>query len=109
MTAVAGAFGDEIDYARQVKLYGVDPEGEKRYIPARCPGTDTTEVSGDPDPAHVSIGYVERQNLPTRMGMRRSTRLTSAFSLHFKDDTFARVHLTPKTASAVKGGVADRV
>ena len=120
LTAVAGAFGDEIDYARLVKLYGVDPEGEKRYSPAQCPGTDTTVVSGDPDPAHVSTSYVERQNLTMRMGMRRFTRLTNAFctkvanlmhavSLHFKDYNFARVHSTSKTTPAVKGSVADHV
>ena len=120
LTAVAGAFGDDIDYAQLVKIYGVDPEGEKRYSPAQCIGTDTTVVSGAPDPAHVSTSYVERQNLTMRMSMRRFTRLTNAFSkkvenlmhavsLHFMHYNFARVHGTLKTTPAVKAGIADHV
>ncbi len=54
---------------------------------------------------HVSTSYVERANLTMRMGMRRFTRLTNAFSkkvenhaaavgLHFIHYNFARVHKT---------------
>ena len=53
-----------------------------------------------------------------RMGMRRFTRLTNAFSkkaenlahavsLHFMYYNFCRVHQTIKTTPAVKAGVAD--
>ena len=117
-TAVAGASGDEIDDPQLVKLYGADPEGEKRYGPPTCIGADTTVVSGDPDPAHVSTSSVERQNPTMRMGMGRFTRLTNAcskkvenlmpaVSLHVMYHNFARVHGTLKTTPAVKAGIAD--
>jgi hypothetical protein len=75
---------------------------------------------GLPDPDKISTSYVERQNLTMRMGMRRFTRLTNAFSkkienlawavsLHFMHYNFARVHQSLKTTPAVAAGVADHV
>ena len=124
LEAVEGAFGGNIDYAMLIKLYGNDPEAEKRYSPAKCLGIKVEEVSGSTDPAAISTSYVERQNLTMRMGMRRFTRLTNAFSrkvenlaaavsLHFMFYNFARPHKTlanpyPRTP-AMAAGVADHV
>jgi hypothetical protein len=38
LEAVEGAFGNAIDYAMLVKIYGEAPEAEKRYSPAKCIG-----------------------------------------------------------------------
>lgn len=122
LEAVEGTFGADIDYAVLHKLYGLDPEPEKRYSPAKCIGIDVRRISGDPDPEHISTSYVERQNLTMRMGMRRFTRLTNAFSkkvenlacavsLHFMYYNFARLHssLGKRTTPAMAAGVANHV
>ena len=75
---------------------------------------------GDPDIAHVSTSFVERQNLTMRMSMRRLTRLTNAFSkkgdnlkaavsLHFAHYNFARVHQTLRVTPAMEAGVSNRL
>jgi hypothetical protein len=77
-------------------------------------------VMGDPDPKHVSTSFVERQNLSMRMGIRRFTRLTNAFSkkvenhaaavaLWFGYYNFCRVHQTLRVTPAMESGLSDHV
>ncbi len=75
---------------------------------------------GDPDPKYISTSYVERQNLSMRMGNRRYTRLTNAFSrkienhaasiaLYYFAYNFVRIHRTLRVTSATAAGVTDRL
>jgi IS1 family transposase len=124
LTAVEDAFEGDVDYAQLIKVYGSDQSKRKsggaKYSPAVCLGSHAEVITGDPDRAHVSTSHVERANLTMRMGMRRFTRLTNAFSkkienlaaavsLHFMHYNFCRVHQTLGTTPAVAAGVADHV
>jgi IS1 family transposase len=120
LDAVEDAFGADVDFAQLQKIYGAVEENETRYSPAVCIGCDMKVVSGRPDPQHVSTSFVERQNLTMRMGMRRFTRLTNAFSkkaenhaamvaIHFMHYNFARIHKTLRITPAMAAGLADHV
>ena len=121
LQAVDGAFHGDIDYAMLVKIYGAEnsQDAERKYSPAVCKGCKTAVQAGQPDPAHISTSFVERQNLTMRMSMRRFTRLTNGFSkkienhehavaLHYFYYNFARKHHTLKTTPAVAAGIVAK-
>src|ERR1019366_3395393 len=120
LKAVEEAFGAYCDYAKLHKIYGASTPDESRYSPATCIGCDMKTVMGDPDPTHVSSSYVERQNLSMRMGIRRFTRLTNAFSkkvenhaasvaIWFMYYNYCRVHQTLRVTPAMEAGISDHV
>jgi IS1 family transposase len=123
LDAVDSAFGNQIDYAQLVKLYG--PAGshsgpERKYSPETFCGARVATISGDPEPRQISTSFVERQNLTMRMGMRRFTRLTNGFSkklenlhhavaLHFMYYNFARIHQSLRVTPAMAAGISTHV
>jgi IS1 family transposase len=116
--AVEAGFGADVDYAMLIKHYGQASEGQRRYSPPAITGTSTHCCTGNPDPKHISTSYAERQNLSMRMGMRRFTRLTNAFSkkvenhghaiaIYFMHYNFVRIHSTLRVTPAMAAGVTD--
>ncbi len=115
-----GAVGIDADYAQLIKIFGKDTSGPGRYSPPECIGARKHVVMGDPDLAHVSTSYSERQHLSMRMSMRRFTRLTNAFSKKFENHchalalyfvwyNFVRQHKTLRTSPAMAAGLSDRL
>lgn len=122
LEAVTDNFGSQIDFAQLVKLYGREGDGktaEKKYSPAKFTASKKTIISGNPDEAHISTSYVERQNLTMRMHMRRFTRLTNGFSkkienhcyaiaLHFMYYNWVKQHKTLRVTPAMAAGLTKR-
>lgn len=120
LSAVEDAFGPDIDYAQLIKIYGEGPKTEARYSPAQCMGARKAVISGAPEHKHVSTSHVERSNLTIRMGNRRFTRLTNAFSkkvenhehmlaLFFCYYNFCRIHQSLRVTPAMAAGISDNV
>jgi transposase-like protein/IS1 family transposase len=118
--AVDATFGNEVDFAQLIKIYGRLPETREGYTPSRFVEAVSKVVTGTPDPMFVSTSYIERQNLTLRMMSRRFTRLTNAFSkrllhlkaavaLHFAFYNFCRVHASLRITPAMQAGIADQV
>lgn len=119
LVAVEDAFAGDIDYAMLHKLYE-SSQDETRYSPAKCNGAEKKVITGFPEVKKISTSYAERQNLTMRMGMRRFTRLTNAFSkkvenlahavsLHFMYYNFCRIHQTLRVTPAMEAGITDHV
>ena len=120
--AMHGVFGDKADFAQLVKTFGAAPDRQPyaRYSPPMITGIKKKIRAGNPDPAHISTSFAERQNLTMRMSMRRFTRLTNAFSkkvenhahaisLHFMYYNFCRIHQTLRVTPAMAAAVTDRL
>jgi len=119
--AIERTFGDHADYAYINKTFAGDGnvvEAKRRYSPTDMVKCENHTVSGNPDKKHISTSKVERSNLTLRMGNRRFTRLTNAFSKKLENHVhaiaffwqvynFVKIHGSIKTTPAMEAGVTD--
>lgn len=118
--AVSDTFSDCADFAMLIKVYRAAPDGERRYSPAEVSSVEVVPVMGRPDPERICTSIIERSNLSLRMGCRRLTRLTNAFSKKWENHwaavsvwytfyNFCRVHKSLRVTPAMAAGIADRI
>lgn len=109
-----------MDDAILQKIYGEDPEPERRYNPAKIVRSERGVIKGSPDPKHISTSYVERRNWTVRTSVRRYTRLSNSFgrkiqnhaaavALNYLAYNFIRIHPTLRVSPAMAAGVTDRL
>lgn len=115
--AIEDSFGEYgVDYAQVVKSYEADAIGPGRYSPPKVTTVEKIPVFGAPVEELVTTSHVERQNLSVRMGVRRYTRLTNAFSkklenhiaataIFYAHYNFVRRHQTLRCSPAMAAGI----
>jgi transposase-like protein/IS1 family transposase len=119
-SAITTTLHDRCDFAQLIKVYRAPQDGEKRYSPAEVESVEVVPVMGRPDPERICTSIVERSNLSLRMGMRRFTRLTNAFSKKWENHwasvalwycwyNFGRVHKSLRMTPAMAAGIADHI
>ena len=117
-TSIPDTFGDYVDYAMLIKVYRNPSEGEARYSPPEVASVEVVPVCGNPDPKRICTSIIERSNLSLRMGQRRFTRLTNAFSKKWENHwaavvlwytyyNFCRIHQALRVTPAMESGIAD--
>jgi hypothetical protein len=118
--AIPDTLKDRCDFAMLIKVYRTAVEGEARYSPAEVAAVHVVPIMGRPDPMRICTSIVERSNLSLRMGMRRWTRLTNAFSKKWENHwaaaalwycwyNFGRVHKSLRMTRAMAAGITDHI
>ena len=118
--SIPDTFGDRVDFAMLIKVYRAAPDGERNYSLAEVQSVEVVPVYRNPDPERICTSIIERSNLSLRMGQRRWTRLTNAFSKKWENHAaammlwyayynFCRVHRSLRVTPAMEAGITDRI
>jgi transposase-like protein/IS1 family transposase len=118
--AVKVTFGSEIDYGSEIKVYGNDVEGQRRYSAPPIISVKRKAHIGNPDRSMINTSHAGRTNLSVRIFNRLFTRLTLGYSkklanlkfavaLFVAHFNFCRVHSAHRVTPAMSAGLTDHV
>ena len=117
--AVRAAFGNDIDYATEEKIFGtVNPTMKAGYFPRVLIGMKKHRCIGNPHMKLITTNHCERTNLSVRTFTRRFTRCTLGYSktlenlrhavaLFIWHFNFVRVHSALEMTPAQAAGLTD--
>lgn len=117
--AVFQTFRHQVDYGTELKHFGQEERGPRRFNPVKCLWVKRTAQIGRPDVADITTAHIERMNLTCRLFNRRLTRLTLGYSkklsyhrhaiaLMVAHYNFCRKHSTHGQTPAMAAGLAGR-
>jgi transposase-like protein/IS1 family transposase len=117
---VSKVFGKAVDYGTEIKMYGHDAEGQRRYSAPPLTGTRRRSRIGSPIRSKINTSHAERCNLSVRLFNRRFTRLTLGYSKKYENHchavalfiahfNFCRVHSATGKTPAQAAGLTDHV
>lgn len=119
---ISEIFPDDASYAQIIKIFSSSPGTgpARKYSPGVVVSAEKKSIFGTFDLSQASTSHVERMNLNMRMGMRRFTRLTNAFSKKFENHchalalyfvwyNFCKIHKTLRTTPAMAAGLTDEL
>lgn len=116
---VVRAFGDNVDYATEVKRYAPKfSNAPRRFNPVVCVAVRRKALIGNPDLGIATTNHAERTNLSVRLFNRRFTRKTLGYSKTLENHraamvlgvahyNFCRVHSAHKQTPAQAQGLTD--
>lgn len=116
---VAKVFGRDIDFGTQIKVYGHNAEGQRRYSAPPLEATRRQRRIGNPSWRMISTSHAERLNLSVRLFGRRFTRLTIGYSKKLENHrhavalfvahfNFCRIHSALKIKATEFGETQQR-
>ena len=119
---VVEIFAGHVQYGQIIKRYVGEPhrDAARRYSPGIVVRVERHKIVGDPPLKSIGTSHIERTNLTVRMGQRRFTRLTNAYSKSYRHHAaavslfvahynFCRIHETLRVTPAMELALARNV